>query len=120
MLDGFNIGFTAVFLLECILKLIAFKPKVRVIDAVVQSHYKGGGESGESRKGRKVGSHRGYLECILKLIAFKPKVRVIDAVVQSHYKGGGESGESRKGRKVGSHRGYLECILNLIAFKPKE
>ena len=29
VLDGFNIGFTAVFLLECILKLIAFKPKVR-------------------------------------------------------------------------------------------
>ncbi|PFX17210.1 Voltage-dependent calcium channel type D subunit alpha-1 [Stylophora pistillata] len=27
VLDGFNIGFTAVFLLECILKLIAFKPK---------------------------------------------------------------------------------------------
>lgn len=32
VLDGFNIGFTAVFLLESILKLIAFKPKVRVID----------------------------------------------------------------------------------------
>ena len=72
MLDGFNIGFTAVFLLECILKLIAFKPKV--IDAVVQSHYKGGGGSGESMKGRKVGSNRGYLGCIPNLIAFKPKV----------------------------------------------
>ena len=70
-------------------------------------------------KGRKIGSHRGYLECILKLIAFKPKVRVIATVVQSHYKGGGESGESMKGQKVGSRRGYLECILNLIAFKPK-
>ena len=48
MLDGFNIGFTAVFLLECILKLIAFKPKVLVIDTVVHSHYKkvGGGERG--------------------------------------------------------------------------
>ena len=47
MLDGFNIGFTAVFLLECILKLIAFKPKVRVIDTVVHSHYKAGvGEGG--------------------------------------------------------------------------
>lgn len=37
------------FLLECILKLIAFKPKVRVIATVVQSHYKkvgGGGERG--------------------------------------------------------------------------
>ena len=29
VLDGFNIGFTAVFFLECILKLVAFKPKVR-------------------------------------------------------------------------------------------
>ena len=48
MLDGFNIGFTAVFLLECILKLIAFKPKVRVIDTVVHSHYKAeGGEGGD-------------------------------------------------------------------------
>ena len=80
MLDGFNIGFTAVFLLECILKLIAFKPKVLVIDTVVHSHYKkvgGGGRgvgSGESRKGRKGGRNRGYLECILNLIAFKPKV----------------------------------------------
>ena len=49
MLDGFNIGFTAVFLLECILKLIAFKPKVLVIETVVHSHYKkvgGGGERG--------------------------------------------------------------------------
>ena len=35
VLDGFNIGFTAVFLLECILKLIAFKPKVLVIVTVV-------------------------------------------------------------------------------------
>lgn len=74
MLDGFNIGFTAVFLLECILKLIAFKPKVLVIATVVQSHYKGGGESGESRTGREAGSNRGYLECIPNLIAFKPKV----------------------------------------------
>ena len=67
VLDGFNIGFTAVFLLECILKLIAFKPKVLVIVTVVQSHYKRGGESGESRKERKVGSNRGYLECIPNL-----------------------------------------------------
>ena len=57
MLDGFNIGFTAVFLLECILKLIAFKPKVRVIATVVQSHYKkvggGGGEGwGVENQGR--------------------------------------------------------------------
>ena len=74
MLDGFNIGFTAVFLLECILKLIAFKPKVLVIVTVVQSHYKRGGESGESRKERKVGSNRGYLVCIPNLVAFKPKV----------------------------------------------
>ena len=51
MLDGFNIGFTAVFLLECILKLIAFKPKVLVIDTVVHSHYKkvGGERGGEWR-----------------------------------------------------------------------
>lgn len=56
MLDGFNIGFTAVFLLECILKLIAFKPKVLVIETVVQSHYKkvgGGGEGwGVENQGR--------------------------------------------------------------------
>lgn len=32
VLDGFNIGFTAVFFLECILKLIAFKPKNYFID----------------------------------------------------------------------------------------
>ncbi|KAL9960179.1 hypothetical protein ACROYT_G033596 [Oculina patagonica] len=32
VLDGFNIGFTAVFLLECILKLVAFKPKNYFID----------------------------------------------------------------------------------------
>lgn len=32
VLDGFNIGFTAVFLLECILKLIAFKPKNYFMD----------------------------------------------------------------------------------------
>lgn len=32
VLDGFNIGFTAVFLLECILKLIAFKPKNYFVD----------------------------------------------------------------------------------------
>lgn len=56
MLDGFNIGFTAVFLLECILKLIAFKPKVLVIDTVVHSHYEkvgGGGEGwGVENQGR--------------------------------------------------------------------
>ncbi|XP_028397956.1 voltage-dependent L-type calcium channel subunit alpha-1D-like [Dendronephthya gigantea] len=32
VLDGFNIGFTAVFLLECILKLIAFRPKNYFLD----------------------------------------------------------------------------------------
>ena len=40
VLDGFNIGFTAVFLLECILKLIAFKPKVRQTYYVVCSPHK--------------------------------------------------------------------------------
>ncbi|XP_048579316.1 muscle calcium channel subunit alpha-1 isoform X2 [Nematostella vectensis] len=32
VLDGFNIGFTSVFLLECILKLFAFKPKNYFLD----------------------------------------------------------------------------------------
>jgi hypothetical protein len=40
VLDGFNIGFTAVFLLECILKLIAFRPKVNYIYHKVLSNKK--------------------------------------------------------------------------------
>lgn len=53
MLDGFNIGFTAVFLLECILKLIAFKPKVRVIDAGFRAITKGEGRvENQGREGR--------------------------------------------------------------------
>ena len=37
VLDGFNIGFTMVFLLECILKLLALRP--RVSDSIIQFYF---------------------------------------------------------------------------------
>ena len=33
VLDGFNMGFTVVFLCECVLKLIAFRPRHYFVDA---------------------------------------------------------------------------------------
>ena len=33
VLDGFNVGFTVVFLCECILKLLAFQPRHYFVDA---------------------------------------------------------------------------------------